>query len=125
MTEFVQMMKDWRRMCETIQSENQQTSSGGWCIGCPIQGVCVIDAEIKYTTDNGLAMIGERIQSWAAENPEPVYPTWGEWLLKQGVIRAGTESRNGFAYQTVTDKLFAQIDADIAKKLGIEPKEGT
>lgn len=65
------------------------------------------------------------IQKWAEENPEPQYPTWGEWLLQQGVIRAGTESRNGFTYQTVYDKLFDPIDAETAEKLGLRPKEGT
>lgn len=63
MADFVQVMKDWRRMCETIQSENQQTSSGGWCKGCPVQEVCVIDTAIKDATNNELAMIGEQIQS--------------------------------------------------------------
>ena len=133
MADFVQVMKDWRRMCETIQSENQQKSSDGWCIGCPIQGNCVIDSEIKYTCDNVLAMIGERIQSWAAENPEPQYPTWTEWLSKQGFVELKdggfvkrTENEYTYECKTVavlTDKAAVPIPADIAERLGLQPKE--
>lgn len=109
--DFVQTMKDWRRMCDTIQSENQKTSSNGWCKGCPVQGVCVIDTEIKDTTEKGFAMIGERIQSWAAEHPEPVYPTWREYI----------EDYTGILMIDVIDD---PIPADIAEKLGLQPKEG-
>ena len=111
--DFVQTMKDWRRMCETIQSENQKTSSGGWCKGCPVQGVCVIDTEIKDTTEKGLAMIGERIQSWAEENPEPIYPTWFEWF--KTVVSDEEMLQRGMYWDM-------QIPADIAQKLGIEPR---
>lgn len=136
--DFVQTMKGWRRMCETIQSENQKTSSGGWCKGCPVQGVCVIDTEIKDTTEKGLAMIGERIQSWAEENPELIYPTWGEWLEQQGICFSSLTHRNHvggiaipevFNYQIegktafiCGDKVNEPIPADMAQRLGIEPR---
>lgn len=126
MSDFVQVMKDWRRLCETIQSENQQTSSGGWCKGCPVQGVCVIDTEIKDTTDKGLAMIGERIQSWAAENPEPVYPSWGEWLHNLHVVGVhATCAPEQNIYYPIVGMFNTPIPADIAEKLGLKPKEGT
>lgn len=130
--EFVQMMKDWRRICKTIQSENQQTSSCSWCKGCPVQGVCVIDTEIKDTTDKGLAMICERIQSWAEKHPESVYPTWGEWLISVGAARkiptgVPVELQDGrivdSPWETVVD-VDTPIPADIAQKHGIQPKEG-
>jgi len=114
MAEFVDVLRQFDRMCKA--------NTG--CFKCPLHeqdGVsdgCSIGAFV-----NDSERIERVVMTWAAEHPEPVYPTWGEWLLEQGVIRAGTESRNGFTYQTVTDKLFAQIDADIAEKLGIPPKE--
>lgn len=127
-------------MCETIQSQNQQKSNSGWCGGCPLQGYCVIDTEIKDSTDNELAIIEKRIQSWAAENPEPVYPTWGEWLEQQGICFSSITHRNYvdgvsipkvFEYQIegktafmCGDKVNEPIPADMAQKLGIEPKEG-
>ena len=120
--DFVQTMKGWRRMCETIQSENQKTSSGGWCKGCPVQGVCVIDTEIKDTTEKGLAMIGERIQSWAAEHPEPVYETWFEYLLRIGVIPENAPA--GGEYQWIVESIkHKHISNDIAESLKLHPKE--
>jgi hypothetical protein len=57
------------------------------------------------------------IAKWAAENPEPVYPTWVEWLAANKVI-VPIELWDAF-------KVSSQpIPADIAEKLGIEPKEG-
>ena len=116
--EICDFLKSWKRMC------NSMTEMNG-CEDCPI----VRNTHGERCGDMPCEMqdvksIAREVEKWAAEHPEPVYPTWGEWLLKQGVIYAGTERRNGFTYQTVTDKLFAQIDADIAEKLGIEPKEG-
>jgi hypothetical protein len=60
------------------------------------------------------------VMSWAAEHPAPVYPTWGEWLMSIGVI-------NGVHPHGAIDalgNLKQPIPADIAQKLGIEPKEG-
>lgn len=141
MAEFVQTMKDWRRMCETIQSENQGKSISNWCIGCPIQGYCVIDSAIKDSTNGEISIIGDQIQAWAAEHPEPVYPTWGQWLEQQGICFsrltnysrvAGISIPQVFDYQIdgktafiCGDKVNEPIPADIAEKLGIEPKEGT
>ena len=118
MASFVNTMRDWRRMCETIQLENWQTSSGSWCKGCPVQGVCVFDTEIKDTTDKELVMIDERVQSWAAEHPEPVYPSFLEWLHKVLPNLNGQDDHG-----TILELIKTPIPADIAQKLGIEPKE--
>ena len=92
------------------------------CSGCPIaENEKAYEACSGYDIDVG--KMEELVMSWAAENPEHVYPSWGEWLLEQGVVCAGTETRNEFTYQVVNEKFFTQIDADTAKKLGIEPKE--
>ena len=68
--------------------------------------------------------IEKAITDWAAENPEPVYPTWLEWLETMGLVFykpiTETESRATiFAPEAIKP-----IPADIAQKLGIEPKEG-
>jgi site-specific recombinase XerC len=60
------------------------------------------------------------IMKWAANHPEPVYPTWEEWLITQGVIKENPSGGVGYPMP----KLFEHIPADIAQKLGIEPKEG-
>jgi hypothetical protein len=68
------------------------------------------------------------IMAWAAENPEPLYPTWGEWLERQGVVTLYYSLRyeeDGTSYYTPMDTIRKPIPAYIAQKLGIEPKEGT
>ncbi len=69
--------------------------------------------------------------SWAAEHPEPVYPTWGEWLISVGAAR---KIPTGIPFElpdrrivdppweTVVDTN-THIPADIAQKLGIKPNE--
>ena len=111
MSDFVQTMKDWRRMCNTIQSKNQKASIGNWCKGCSLQDFCIIDTSIKDTTNGEFDIIGEQIQAWAAEHTEPVYPTWGEWL----------STKYGYDLREI---MYEPIKADIAEKLGLEPKEG-
>jgi hypothetical protein len=70
------------------------------------------------------------IMSWATEHPEPVYPTWIDWLRNVGVIPTQEEAshsmRDGVRAASfyVTAKAFEPIPGDIAEKLGIESKEG-
>lgn len=115
MAEFQEVAKHWKRMCEVYWTPNS-------CKGCPLA-----EHEQAYEACSAasidIAKMEELVMAWAAENPEPVYPTWGEWLLEQGVIKAGTETIGGFTYQCVYDKLFNSISADIAEKLELKPKE--
>lgn len=110
MAEFQKVMREWKRMCK---------SRGN--IPDDFVGA---ESALLFAFDRP-EEIERLVMEWSAEHPEPVYPTWGEWLLQQGVIRAGTETRNGFTYQTVADKLFDPIDAKTAEKLGIPPVEVT
>lgn len=66
------------------------------------------------------ADVEKNVTAWAAEHPEPVYPTWEEWLITQGVIKENPNGGVGYPMP----KLLEPIPADIAQKLGIEPKEG-
>ena len=64
--------------------------------------------------------------TWAAEHPEPVYPTWGDWLAEQGVLVCDVSYPNKrYWYAINKQKIEQPIPTDIAEKLGIEPKEGT
>jgi hypothetical protein len=57
---------------------------------------------------------------WAAEHPEPQYPTWWEWLENMGIVsKAKSECSKFFD----TTRMYDNIPADIAQKFGIEPKE--
>lgn len=120
MASFVSTMHEWRRMCIAIQSENQKSPSGSWCSNCPIEQFCVIDTEIKDSTDDVFRIIDERVQAWADKNKELVYPTWEEWLIKSGILLRG----NRGTWQSLTTKAADPIPADIALKLGLQPKEG-
>ena len=65
------------------------------------------------------------VTKWAAEHPEPVYPTWLEWLQSLGYgIAYYDESVNPPGWVFSFEVAERPIPADIAQKLGIEPKEG-
>jgi len=101
--EFQNVMKQFDRMCK----------ANAGCVNCPLDDR---DGEIYRCSIGAFVNNSERIEreimSWAAENPEPVYPTWGEWLQRM---------YNSMNYAGI---FITPIPADIAQKLGIEPKEG-
>ena len=110
MAEFQIVARAYVRMCESYPT----------CEGCPINEpgndidtcrCCVLKWPCKYES---------KIMSWAAAHPEPVYPTWVDWLVDQGLIFV-TSNTYAFNFLKATDP----IPPDIAQKLGIEPKEET
>ena len=107
MAEFVQTMKDWIRMCGSFKScsDCPMMDADGWAhVLCSEGGIQSAKPEIAEKV----------IASWAAEHPEPVYPTWFEWMKSIGVLHTD---------QTLCHRgLEKPIPADIAEKLGIEPK---
>ena len=52
-----------------------------------------------------------------------VYPTWKDWLIQQDVLKPELIYIDGIDWQPAGDNLNEPIPADIAEKLGIEPKE--
>lgn len=71
MADFVQTMKDWRRMCDTYTTED----AARCCQGCPMDGR---GCGAIYENDNAdPEVIVREVQRWAAEHPDPVYPTYG------------------------------------------------
>lgn len=106
MASFQDMMRQWIRMCAVYSAEDK-------CNDCPLarNPVC---GELHYVEKHHIENAEREIMDWSAANPEPVYPTWQEWLMGQGILSAGG----------LYSKAFRPIPADIAEKLGIEPKEG-
>ena len=100
MAEFSEVMRQWRRFCKSHNN----------CGECEFDGKGICGE--AHLTDIPYADIELRIMAWAAEHPEPVYPTWAEYLMH--------------TYQDVSYAriLGETIPADIAEKLGVEPKEG-
>ena len=129
--EFQEVMRQWRRMCNSSMST---------CDDCPLRDYAFMgdneSCDAIYTDWAGnmdnkdWEMLEHAVMSWAAENPEPVYPRWVDWLMEQGIIpdayavEHSTEPGVRVARFFVTIKGFEPIPADIAQKLGIEPKEG-
>ena len=94
------------------------------CDICPLGG-CNAIYEEDGSTD--YANVEKKVAAWAAEHLEPVYPSWIDWLMANGVIPDSNSAKHSMesgvraATFYVTSKAFTPIPADIAQKLGIEP----
>lgn len=123
MAEFIEVMRQAKRMCETF--------SDGHCSECPIGNADVLECGITVTSEMDCKDVERRVMQWAAEHPEPVYPTWAEWQdstfpYAHKFIRPcefGSRNRFSCANKTCYQCTAEPIPADIAKKLGIKPKE--
>lgn len=106
MAEFQDVMRQWVRARKATASSCEEN---------------VLSVYPLETYDDALiADIERNVMQWAADHPEPVYPTWWSWLINEGVIEKGSTYTGAF------DQLKTKsIRADIAEKLGLKPKEGT
>lgn len=100
MASFQEVMRQWNRMC----------GKQGHCCTCPADGPCPTDGPCSPVSDlctnvERITALEEAIMRWAEEHPEPVYPTWYDWFAGLGFDPDDP------------------IPADIAQKLGLEPKE--
>lgn len=119
MAEFQEVTKLWRRMC--ISMDGNDTYK---CERCPLGDEHICSFEISDIQDDEIHRVEEKVMSWAAEHPEPVYPTWAEWLHDNGII-LDARQHNENEHWLLGIEAMRPIPADIAQKLGIEPKEGT
>lgn len=123
---FQEVMHNWRRMCNSVPGKSEFKSlcsdkESGYV--CPLNhnGLCC--KAIASQTDEDIISGENIIAAWAAEHPEPVYETWFEYLLRIGVIPKNAPA--GGEYQWIVESIkHKPIPADIAQKLGTEPKEG-
>ena len=133
MAEFGVVMHDWSRMCKHFWTGDPTVECSEDCplkeIWCPCMDEPVMDAG-KFDAEKLESVVTE----WAAEHPEPVYPTRREWLIKLGIISFEPDLHLLLypAPTTLTNAVKAYLNeegskpipAGIAEKLGIEPKEG-
>ena len=128
MADFVQTMKDWRRMCKAFNTDDESC-----CYGCPVVDIHEHGCEAIFEMEDGTdwERYEGQIREWAAEHPEPVYPTWKEYLKKIGAVKVKAVESVGYCGNTevrdteyVFEVLDIPISADTAQKLGLEPKEG-
>ena len=111
MAEFQEVMKQFDRMCSHYQREHECP------MGCTMSGVNISQCrKIAFECPDS---VERTVMSWAAEH-QVVYPTWGEWFLTTCQVPLTSDLRHN-DWETL---LGSHIPADIAEKLGIEPKEG-
>ena len=57
---------------------------------------------------------------------DAVYPTWGAWFVERGYLPNGYYHAENpqWLMKTLDNAMNRPIPADIAQKLGVEPKEG-
>ena len=124
MAKFIEVMEQAKRMCESF--------SDGHCSECPVGNANVLECGIMVTSEMDCKEVERRVMQWAEKHPEPVYPTWDEWQnsvfpdAEIDITPCTFGSRDRFKCEdkTCAECMEHQIPADIAKKLGINPKEG-
>lgn len=77
MTEFQEVCKHLKRMCGQY---------GNNCIKCPLEDKDFCSLSAGDRTAETYKKAEEIVMKWAAEHPEPVYPTWWEWLASIGAV---------------------------------------
>ena len=104
MAEFIDVIHTIQRICKRRK---------GQCSTCLLgEFACPNNARFDKTEEAAFCELEDAVVKWAEENPEPVvYPTWGTWLSEK------------YDYD-LREIMYTPIPADIAQKLGIEPKEG-
>lgn len=108
MAEFIGVVYTIQRICKRAD---------GRCPACILgEFACPNNVRFDTTDEAAFRELEDVVTKWAEENPEPVYPAWRDWLRSQYPMMGP---------YTMTDILEAPIPADIAEKLGIEPKEDT
>lgn len=117
MAEFTEVWKQWTRMCGAHEDCSECPMRE---LGCNLEFPC---NQKKFSPD----LIEHIVMEWAKAHPEPVYPTFAEWLNSIGVAISDrpfpAPDIPVYVFQ-VNAKMFEPIPADIAQKLEIEPKEG-
>lgn len=123
MAEFTDVMRKAKRMCEAFRD--------GHCSKCPIGNAELLECGIMTTSEMECEEVERRVMRWAAEHPEPVYPTWNEWQnsrfpdadKEMNPCEFLSRDRLNCAEKTCAECMEQQIPADIAEKLWIKPKE--
>lgn len=97
---------------------------------------CLKQDEMPREYDDPVMQAGHTVMDWAAEHPEPRYPSWNRWFRETfpDSIYATSPCPNTFcrvcdptAYHGEVECYECKgkpIPADIAEKLGIKPMGG-
>ena len=119
MAEFHEVVKEFNRMDRTF-SRN--------CKDCPMPGRNIGQCR-KLLLENP-ETYGHIVMHWAADHPEPKYPTWNEWWCTNFPNADRNLCPRIFGLRKMQECPALKCDecrahpipAEIAKKLGIKPK---
>lgn len=128
MAEYNDVIKQFKRMCQYYNNRATQNDCPLYCKG---HGCNISHCRMLAFDDKKFQNV---VMTWAEAHKEPVYPTWLEWLEKMEIMVDINDRLNSYEqvmevcgeplYSIPTTKVFCPIPADIAEKLGLEPKEG-
>lgn len=108
MAEFQEVMRQIARLCAVTPCSES----------CPLESECMNLAQVAEPIH--AERIEREIMSWAAEHPEPVYPTFYDWIESvMGDDRKLIVDDHDFVNWMVTTR----IHADIAQKMGQQPEK--
>lgn len=115
MADYQEVMRQIARLCAVTPCSEE----------CPLESECMNLAQAAESIHP--ERIERIVMKWAAEHPEhpePVYPTYGEWFVEHGDLVDGWQNAINATWiaNTAIDIFMKPIPADIAEKLGIEPK---
>lgn len=126
MAQFTEVMKQAQRLCAAHNSMCSMRN-------CPLDGgeACRLNVDLDGEDYSDVERV---IMDWAAEHPEPVYPSWGEgWkrLFPEADIRRtfcpeffGDKYKCDWCHDdndSCEECLERPIPAEVAEKLGIKP----
>ena len=133
MAEFQEVMRQYMRLCKSLGSDEDAKKCKSCPISCknnptgiPCDDVLWLEPQISE----------EIIMKWAAEHPEPKYPTWVDWWNEnfggegRRMLRPcsfvpprelGCNIGHDGCMQAPYKCWHTRIPAHIAEKLGIEP----
>lgn len=121
--DFVQTMKDWRRMCKYYTDESMKDGQHSCADMCPL-GHNTVCGMIEDALDSDIEDMANAIAQWVEKHPEPVYETWYEFLRRNKIIPDVLEDCGDF-YKSVGRWLVkTRIERDMAERLGAQSKEG-
>lgn len=121
MAEFIEVMRQARKMCKAHEC----------CESCPIWDTAKLFCRIGAACESDYGVTESVVMAWAAEHPEPAYPTWKEWhgaTFPRAIYRHICPATFGDEYTDCGKDACGMcvertIPAEIAEKLGIKPKE--
>ena len=122
MADFTEVMMQAHRMCAMLKR----------CEECPVWDLKKSFCRIGSVILSDHCEVERNVLSWAAEHPEPEYPSWIDaWQqlfpyaknVPCPELYFGADCTDGSGEGCIVCKR-SPIPAEIAEKLGIKPKEG-